>query len=883
MLKKLWVGFIFLVVRGLIGIRYRVRVRGLDQLKLTRPGGLLFLPNHPAEVDPVILTLALWRKYRAHPLVVEYFYYLKGAHYLQTLVGAVPIPDLDGIVNRWKQKKIEKTFKQIVDQLKSGTNFMIYPAGRLKRTAEELIGGASFVYNLVQECPEANIVLVRTTGLWGSRFSRALTGSTPSLGGVLWEGFKIVLKNLILLTPRREVTIELESPANDFPFKAQRLEFNRYLERWYNLRGPEPLKLVSDAFWKESYPKVMTEKPADTEVWVIDPEVETQVIAKINQLARRTDVTRSHHLARDLGLDSLDIAQLNTFLDEKFEIEGLEPGELQTVEDVLKAISRQEKRVTSIKKPVKRWPQEDSRPAIAPPPGKTLQEAFLRNCDRMDNYVACADEMLGVVSYRRFKMMALLLKRQIEKMEGDRIGILMPSTTLSYALIFGTLLAKKVPVMLNWTVGVRAIDHCVHISGIKTVISSRRFLDNLSNGDLGSVDDILVLVEDIRSQMSFFDKIYALYGSLIRNADSLLKNYTAVSEDDPAVILFTSGTESLPKGVPLSHKNILSNQASALSCVKFVPKDALYCVLPPFHSFGYSVTGTLPLMTGLKAYYAPDPTHNHAMSHDITNWELTLFCSAPTFIKGLFRVSKPEALKSLRYVVGGAEKVPDELFAFMKEVGGEMLEGYGITECGPIVTLMRPGQSRHGVGQPIPGVHLCIIDPETGQLLPLKQDGEICIDGPNVFHGYLDNPRNPFIEIENRQWYRSGDRGHIDADGSLVLTGRLTRFMKIGGEMVSIGGLEEELLKLAHDRKWVSRLEEGAHPLAIAVEEKESEKPLIILFTTFEIDKETVNEALRECGYGRLIKIAAVRKIEQIPVTGTGKIHYRALDEIIQH
>lgn len=888
MVKRLWVSFLYLIVRGLISIRYRIRVRGLENLNaktLSKKGGVLFLPNHPAEIDPVMLTMVLWKKFQAHPLVVENFYYLKGAHYLQTLVGAVPIPDLDGMVNKWKQKKIEKVFQFIAEKLKAGSNFLIYPAGRLKRSGEEVVGGASFVHNLVQECPEANIVLMRTTGLWGSRFSRALTGTTPSFGKVVIEAFKIVLKNLVFLTPRREVTIEVEPAPADFPYKSQRLEFNRYLESWFNMRGPEPLKLVSDLFWKESLPKVVTVS-AQTGEWSIAPEVEKEIVEKIGVLARRSDITRSLHLSRDLGLDSLDLAQLSTFLEEKYEIPGLVPGELQTVEDVLKAASRTEKKAeTSI--PQKKWPIEESRPPILPPGGKTLQEAFLKCCDRMDNYVACADELMGVVSYRRIKMIALLLSYQIKKMEGDKIGILLPSSTLSYALIFATLLAKKTPVMLNWTVGVRAIDHSVAISGLKTVISSRRFLDHLNNGDLGCVDDILVLAEDIRATIPFKDKIRALYSTLIKYAGSILKDLdlTDISEDDPAVILFTSGTESLPKGVPLSHRNLISNQTAALSCVKFVPDDSLYCVLPPFHSFGLSVTGILPLMSGIKAYYAPDPTHNHAMSHDITNWKLTLFCCAPTFIKGLFRVSKPEELKTLRYVVGGAEKVTDDLYAYMEKVGGEMLEGYGITECGPIVTLTRPGKPRHGVGTPIPGVELCIVD-ESGQRLPpdqTGQDGEICILGPSVFHGYLDNPRNPFLELEGRKWYRSGDRGHIDADGSLVLSGRISRFMKIGGEMISIGGLEDELLRLAHEKKWVSEVKEGAHPLAVAIDEKESEKPLIILFTTFPVDKEVVNLALRECGYGRLIKIADVRILEQIPVTGTGKIHYRALDEIVQH
>jgi long-chain-fatty-acid--[acyl-carrier-protein] ligase len=269
------------------------------------------------------------------------------------------------------------------------------------------------------------------------------------------------------------------------------------------------------------------------------------------------------------------------------------------------------------------------------------------------------------------------------------------------------------------------------------------------------------------------------------------------------------------------------------------------------------------------------------MLHDIENWKITLFVSAPTFIKGVFNLAKPDQLKSLRYVVGGAEKVPQELFDFMEKRGGEMLEGYGITECSPIVTLTRPKKPRKGVGQPVPGVDLCIVSPETHEVLLPGQEGEICIHGPNVFKGYIGTDKTPFIELDGRRWYLSGDRGHLDSDGSLILTGRLKRFVKIGGEMVSLGGLEEELLKMAHEKKWVQATKDETQPLAVAVREKNTDKPLIVLFAIFDVNKDEINQALRERGYGSLVKIADVKKVPLIPVTGAGKIHYHALDEML--
>ncbi len=879
-----------MVMRGLIGIRYRLKVQGLEKLKSTnlpKKGGIVFLPNHPAEIDPVIMTMVLWKKYQPHPLIVEYFYYLKGFHYFVALVGAIPIPDFKGAVNKWKQKKIAKAMAFMEEKLKSGGNFLIYPAGRLTHAGDEVIGGASFVHTLLQQCPEANVVLVRTRGLWGSRFSRALTGSTPDFGKMIWEGVKIVLKNLIFLTPRREIVIEMEPAPADLPIQANRLEFNKYLERWYNSRGPEPLKLVSDCFWKQSFPKVEDHKKDahDEDNWSIAPEKEKEILGKISQLSRRPQVERSQSLDRDLGLDSLDVAQLNTFLEQKYELEDVSLDQLETVEDILKAVAKSEKGEGEKKKteipPDKRWPGEVSRPLVVPPSGKTVHEAFLRNCDRMDSFAACADQTMGVMTYRRLKMIVLILSQKIRQMEGEHIGILMPSSIMAYALILATLLAKKVPVMLNWTLGARAIDHCRKAVDLKTVLSSRRFLDNLAGGDLDGVDDILLLLEDVRSTITFRDKIRGIFG-LFKNTDSLLKEGNlSQTEDDPAVILFTSGTESLPKGVPLSHKNILSNLNAALECFQVFPTDILYGILPPFHSFGFSVTGMMPLLIGLKVYYAPDPTHSHGMLQDIENWKVTLFISAPTFIKGVFHLATPDQLKSLRYVVGGAEKVPQELFDFMEKRGGEMLEGYGITECAPVVTLTRPKMPRVGVGQPLPGIDLCIISSETREVLIPGQEGEICICGPNVFKGYIGTDKSPFIDLDGRRWYLSGDRGRIDSQGCLILSGRLKRFVKIGGEMISLGGLEEELLHLAQEKKWMGAPKDESPPLAVAVLEKNNEKPLMILFSTFDMNKDEINQALRDRGYSALVRIADVRKVPQIPTTGAGKTHYHALDEML--
>jgi long-chain-fatty-acid--[acyl-carrier-protein] ligase len=896
MIKKFTLLLLRNLVKNLLRIRYRIHFKGLNTLtreRLFKKGGILFLPNHPAEVDPIILLTHLWPHFNPRPIVVEQFYYMLGAHFIMKMVKAIPLPDLNGAVNKWKEKKIEKAFRLIADDLKAGYNFLIYPSGRLKSSGEEVVGSASFVHNLLQEAPDTNIVLIRTTGLWGSRFSRAYIGTSPNFIKMAWEGVKLVFMNGVFFTPRRDVYIEIESAPANLPYKAKRLDFNHALEQWYNREGPEPLKQVSDFFWKKHFPAMqLVEKSTETDLtsFSIKPEDEKAIFEKIAEMAHKevSSLKRAQNLALDIGLDSLDIAQLFAFLDERYDIENLKVEQLETVEDVLKIASRKGDNHSSDDedegKNQKMWPSERSRPPVLPPQGKTLQEAFLNICARMKTSCVSADALSGVMTYRRFKLAALTLAQLIRKHEGTHIGVLLPSSNPAYILIFAILLAKKTPVMLNWTTGVRSLDHCVDLMRLNVVISSRRFLDNLSNADLGRVDDKLILLEDMREEITLTHKIKSFY-SLLKSPKSLMRSLEleSVQASSPAVVLFTSGTESLPKAVPLSHTNLLSNMTGAIQMLDLQYTDIMYGVLPPFHSFGFNVTGILPILIGLKAYFAPDPNNSRSIARSIEKWETTIFCCAPTFIRGLFRVAKPEQLVKIRYFVSGAEKAPQELISQIEQLGQhtQFVEGYGVTECSPIVSCTPPGKPRLGVGQPIPGVHICIIDSEKQTKLSIGQEGEVCINGPNVFAGYIDGTKDPFVTIDNLPWYRTGDRGKLSEDGSLILSGRLKRFLKIGGEMISLGGLEEELLKLSLDLKWRTEKDSDGPSLAIGAAERDSEKPKIVLFTTFSVEKEDVNHALNQAGYARLAKIAEVRQLENIPILGTGKTNYRALDEMI--
>ena len=876
------------MVRKVLSLRYRLKITEKD---IASEKGMIFIPNHPAEIDPIMLMTHLWGRFKPRPVVVEHFYYMQGAGPFMRMVDALPIPNFETTTNAWKINQAKKTYHKIKEGLAKGQNFLIYPSGHLRRAPHEVVGG-SLVHDLLEECPRAKVVLVRTTGLWGSAFSRAITGQSPDFWKVIWKGFKTILKNGIFFVPKRKVDIEMCLAPEDFPRGADRRVLNRYIEDWFNryddkgaVVSDEPVKLVSYSMWKDEFPEITAPEKADDENVYIDPKVREAIIGHLAEVADvdASKISDETDLVRDLGLDSLDVGNVCAFIDEKYHIASMAPGEMKKVSDLCKAASV-EAEVGSLNIPVyepkKKWPEEEPRPVMRAPKAKTLGEAFLWSTMRNKNFAACADGLTGPLSFKDVRRAALILADKIRQMPGKYVGIMLPSSVAVNLVIFATWLADKIPVMLNWTSGVRSLDFANDLLSLESVISSRRFLDRLEVLDLGTLEDKVTLLEDVKENISLGDKLKGVLKAAKNNR--LLLDECGISNktpDDVAVILFTSGTETYPKAVPLTHRNILENQKSGLSCVDLTSQDVMYSVLPPFHSFGFSITGILPLMWGLKAFYSPDPTDGSAMARDIAHWKPTIMCCAPSFYKNLFRVAEKKQMESMRLFVTGAEKAPEELKRLVHELGPDkqLLEGYGITECSPVVTLARSDDAA-GVGQLIPGIEVKTIHPETEELLKDGEKGEICILGPSVFDGYLGTDvKNPFIELEGKRYYRSGDIGFIDENDCLVLEGRLKRFVKIGGEMISMNAIEDELTKYALSEKLIQDDDEPSFALGV----KQGEVPHLVLFTTLDLAKEDVNQTLRSTGFGRVVKVHEVHKIDAIPVTGTGKVHYRVLDEMV--
>jgi long-chain-fatty-acid--[acyl-carrier-protein] ligase len=437
------------------------------------------------------------------------------------------------------------------------------------------------------------------------------------------------------------------------------------------------------------------------------------------------------------------------------------------------------------------------------------------------------------------------------------------------------ILSGKVPVFLNWTAGKRSLLHACSATAVGSIITSESFLD-LIPVDLEFLEERFLLLEQVKSSLSLREKFAAkrLAGESTKQILAAF-GHTTPDPKKAAVVLFTSGSEALPKGVPLSHTNILSNVRGVLDAFQIASSDVLLGFLPPFHSFGLTICTLLPLMTGLRVAYHPNPNESRKVAKATRAWRATIAAGTPTFLRSILKSCPPDHFQTLRALVSGAERAPEELFEIASAINPalQILEGYGITECSPVVSVGRPHEKKIGVGRPLSDVTLAIVHPETGEPVAEGSQGLVLIRGPNVFQGYLDTSVNPFVNHGGLAWYNSGDLGRLE-ENSLVITGRLKRFIKIAGEMVSLGAVEDSLQKIvpSHD---------GAPSVAIITKGTEGDgRPRLIAFSTSTLTTTVANAHLREAGFPHIVHISEVRELKNLPVLGSGKTDYQTLQSL---
>lgn len=473
-------------------------------------------------------------------------------------------------------------------------------------------------------------------------------------------------------------------------------------------------------------------------------------------------------------------------------------------------------------------------------------------------------------SYGEFLKMTLALGRLCAKLcpESSRVGILLPNVVPTLALFMGSTVMRRVPAMLNYTSGLAGMAAACELAEVKVIITSRAFekaarLESTIKG-LNEKHQVVYL-EDLRAQFNWVDKIWLL-AALCCPLRFVPKGNT----QDEAVTLFTSGSEGTPKGVVLTHQNLLSNMAQMRSVVAFNSSDKFLNALPLFHAFGLTAGSLLPLMTGTRLFLYPSPLHYRVIPEVAYDRDCTVMFGTSTFLAQYAKHAHPYDFYRLRYVIAGAERLSHTVReTWFEKFGIRILEGYGATETSPVLSVNTPMAHKSGtVGQFLPGIEHWI------ESVPdISEGGVLHVKGPNIMKGYLlaDAPGKlvPTASSHGAGWYSTGDIVSIDEAGFITIKGRLKRFAKIAGEMVSLETVE----RLAH-----LAAPNALHAASSRTDEVKGEA-LVLFTTSTTLDTQRLNETARQCCLPALAVPRDIRVLEALPMLGSGKVDYMTLKQ----
>lgn len=502
----------------------------------------------------------------------------------------------------------------------------------------------------------------------------------------------------------------------------------------------------------------------------------------------------------------------------------------------------------------------------------------------------CIFEPNNDFTYARLTAAALAFSGKLKPLLENQqtVGLLLPSSAAAVLANLAVLMQGKTAVNLNYTASLDTVAVSMQRAEIQTILSSRQFLKKLEarGMDLNPLQNQakIVFLEDLKREIPKTALLWAYVQARLFPAWLLIAlHIKTVPMESPAAILFSSGSEGVPKGVMLSHANIMANIKQAAVIINADDDDVLLNSLPIFHAFGLTVTSLLPLIEGIPTVCQPDPTDAKGVGRLVAEYKVTLMFATSTFLRIYARNRKLPALMfdSLRLVIAGAERLKPEVRTQFKEKFGKTIyEGYGATETGPVsnvnipdVLLSYAGEVQIGnkigtVGMPVPGTRVKIVDPDTLAELPTDEAGLILIGGPQVMPGYLKDPEKTgeaLIKEGGMHWYKTGDKGKLDSDGFLTILDRYSRFAKLGGEMVSLGAVEAAVTQLIEDP--------DIEVLAVALpDEAKGEKVVMLVSGT--ADTDTLRNKVRESGMNPLMQPKEWYAVEALPKLGTGKADF---------
>jgi acyl-[acyl-carrier-protein]-phospholipid O-acyltransferase/long-chain-fatty-acid--[acyl-carrier-protein] ligase len=516
---------------------------------------------------------------------------------------------------------------------------------------------------------------------------------------------------------------------------------------------------------------------------------------------------------------------------------------------------------------------------------QNVLSAVAETARKLPGHVILEDTTLQTLTYRKLMVGADVLAHALRGTVtgGERVGLLMPNVNATPVVILALWRLGKVPAMLNFSSGTPTMLACAELAGLKHIVTSRAFLERtkLNVDDFVKAGISLIYLEDVRAGITGSRKFLTLLrhvflqpsafppsiAGLLRRTGSLQPSVSST-----AVIVFTSGSEGVPKGVELTHGNILANIHQILAVTDLTDCDRLFNCLPLFHSFGLTVGTFLPLVRGIYVFLYPSPLHYRNVPAALYEHDCTVFISTNTFLNGYARKAHPYDFRSLRYLFAAAEKLQEATaLAWSQKYGVRILEGYGATECSPCLSVNTPLEPCYGsVGRLLPGMEHKL-EPVEG----VAGGGRLFVRGPNVMKGYLNAEANAkFLALSG--WYDTGDIVSVDAEGYLHILGRLKRFAKVSGEMVSLTAVEDALAGAFPQY--------GLHCQIAVITRPEENKGEALIAVTNEpkLTLDEIRDAIKAKGLTNLSVPREIKVVKEIPKLGTGKVNHRELQALLE-